>query len=637
MIVRVVLPMLFTIVLTMSCAVAAPALEAAATAKIGSEVPVTVTGSDNPRDFVGIVPKGLREGGYEDYQYVAKPGAQPSVIKLRAPATPGDYEIRLLGAQSPYPTLARRPLKIEAVTATLDAPAQVAAGATFEVKWTGPNNERDFIGIGEIGPQGQKYLTYDYATKSSPIKLTAPDKAGEYELRYFLGVGYTIIGTRKITVGSVSASVSAPAQVVAGKSFKIEWQGPNNPRDFITLVKAGTADKQYDAYAYTAKGSPVELRAPDIAGDYEVRYLTAQSYATLATAKVAVTAVNGSVQGPTEAIAGSSIPVNWKGPNNANDYITILPQGAKDGTYGNYAYTARGNPVSLLAPIAPGDYELRYNMGQSHVTLARASIRIAPGKQEPGLIVASVNSATPGGNAVEIILDASGSMLQRIGSQRRIDIAKQSLTKLTSATLPAGTPFALRVFGREVDSCQTDLDIPLTPLNAAAVATKINALESKNNARTPIGASLEKVVDDLATVKGERLVILLTDGEETCGGDPAAAIEKLKRAGVSTRVNIVGFAIDDAKLEATFRLWSEAGNGSYFNAKDAAGLAAAMTQAMRPGFEVVNAQGQVVASGLTGVDPVKVMPGNYTVRLKGQAAKPQTISVKPKETTTVSF
>ena len=163
-------------------------------------------------------------------------------------------------------------------------------------------------------------------------------------------------------------------------------------------------------------------------------------------------------------------------------------------------------------------------------------------------------------------------MLQRIGTQRRIDIAKQTLTKLTASTLPAGTPFALRVFGREIDSCQTDLDIPLGPLNAATVGAKIQALEAKNNAKTPIGASLEKVIDDLASVKGERLVIVLTDGEETCGGDPAAAIEKLQQAGVSTRVNIVGFAIDDAELAVTFRHWSEAGNGSYFDAKDAAGL-----------------------------------------------------------------
>ena len=111
---------------------------------------------------------------------------------------------------------------------------------------------------------------------------------------------------------------------------------------------------------------------------------------------------------------------------------------------------------------------------------------------------------------------------------------------------------------------------------------EVAQLEAKNNAKTPIGASLEKVADDLQSVSGERLVILLTDGEETCGGDPAAAIEKLRKAQRSTRISIVGFAIDDAKLAAAFRHWSNLGAGLYFDAQDAAGLNAAMSQAMRP-------------------------------------------------------
>jgi hypothetical protein len=264
-------------------------------------------------------------------------------------------------------------------------------------------------------------------------------------------------------------------------------------------------------------------------------------------------------------------------------------------------------------------------------------MQITPAQVEPGLLSVTATSALPPGSAVEIILDASGSMLQRIGSQRRIDIAKQTLVKLTSSTIPAGTPFALRVFGREVDSCQTDLDIPLGSLDVAKVGAKINALEAKNNAKTPIGASLDKVAEDLSSVRGERLVIVLTDGEETCGGDPAASIEKLRKAGVNTRINIVGFAIDDVKLAATFRHWSELGNGAYFDAKDAAALGSAMAAAMRPGFEVVDAQKQIVAEGIAGGDPVRIMPGTYNVRLKGQSTAAQPVTVKPKETATVKF
>jgi hypothetical protein len=611
----------------------AQTLEGPATAKAGGQITVIVAGKTTPRDFVTIVPKGSKDGTYALYAYTAKPGA----LKLAVPAAAGEFEIRLLGATSPYPTLARRPLTVEAVGATLDAPAQVAAGKEFEVKWTGPNNERDYVAIGDVDPKGRKYITYKYTREGNTLKLNAPDEAREYELRYILATGDTIIARKRIVIGAVTAAVTVPASIAAGAKFPVTWKGPNNPRDFVTIVKAGAADKHYGPYEYTSKGSPLQLRAPDAAGEYEVRYLTAQSYATLGMAKLTVTAITGAVQGPAEAIAGTAVPVSWKGPNNERDYINLVKKGAPDWESGNYEYTARGNPLTVLAPLVPGEYELRYSTAQSHSTLARSAIRITPAKTEPGTVSVIAASAMPPGSAVEIILDASGSMLQRIGKDRRIDIARQTLTKLTSSVIPSGTPFAFRVFGREEDSCQTDLDIPLGPLNAAAVGAKIAELEAKNGAKTPIGASLEQVASDLAAVKGQRLVILLTDGEETCGGDPAAAIEKLKQAGVAVRVNIVGFAIDDAKLAATFRLWSDTGNGAYFDAKDAAGLNTALAQAMRPGFEVVNAQGAAVADGLAGGDAVSVMPGTYTVRLQGQKSSPQPVTVKAKENSTVKF
>jgi hypothetical protein len=601
-----------------------------ATAKVGAAVEVTVAGSKNQRDFVTIVPKGERVGAYGGYEYVSKNGA----FKLTAPPKAGDYEIRLLAADPPYATLASRPIRIDAVEATLDAPAQVAAGAKISVKWTGPNNERDYVAIGNAS---RPYMGYEYTRAGSPLTIMAPDQPGRYELRYFLGAGDVIIGKRPITIGSVSATVTVPARVAAGSQFKINWQGPNNQRDYVTIVKAGEAEGKWGAYEYTSQGNPLEMRAPDVAGEYEVRYLTAQTNATLGSA-LTVTAVTASLKAPAQAVAGSTFAVNWEGPNNQRDYVTIVKKGAREGDYSNeYEYTARGNPLKLRAPVEPGDYELRYSTGQAYATLARAPIAITPAKEEPGSIEVTAASALPAGSAVEIILDASGSMLQRIGKDRRIDIARATLTKLVTTTIPAGTPFAFRVFGRMEDSCQTDLDVPLGPLNVQAVTAKIAGLAPKNGAKTAIGASLELVAADLRAVQGERLVILLTDGEETCGGDPAAAIEKLRKSGTTVRVNIVGLAIDDAKLAETFKHWADAGGGAYFDAKGAEALNDAMAKAMRPTFEVVDAQGAVVAEGLAGGDAVRVMPGNYTVRLAGRKGAGQSATVRAKEKTAVKL
>ena len=58
---------------------------------------------------------------------------------------------------------------------------------------------------------------------------------------------------------------------------------------------------------------------------------------------------------------------------------------------------------------------------------------------------------------------------------------------------------------------------------------------------------------------------------------------------------------------------------------------------MRPSFQVVNAQGQVIAAGLMGGEKVRVMPGNYTLRIKGQPNRTKPVAVRPKETAMVSF
>jgi Mg-chelatase subunit ChlD len=506
------------------------------------------------------------------------------------------------------------------------------------VKWTGPNNDRDYIAIGEAAPGGRLYLDYKYSRDGSPLKLAAPDKAGDYEVRYILGVGNTVIARQPITVGAVSATLTSPAQVAAGAKFKVSWTGPNNPRDFVTMVKAGTVERTYDRYVYTDKGATMEFTAPDVPGDYELRYLTGKEYLTLARVPIAVGAITGAITAPAQAVAGETFKVSWKGPDNPRNFVTIVAKGAREGAFtGSYFYTTpQNNPGSIVAPLVPGEYELRLSTAEKYLTVARAAIQIGPAKSEPGKVAVTMTAGDKSG-AIEIILDASGSMLQKLGAERRIDIAKKTLTKLTSSTIPAGTPFAFRVFGREVDSCQTDLDVPVAPLNPAAVGQRIAALVAKNGARTPIGASLDKAADDLKSVTGEKLIVLVTDGEETCGGDPAAAIERLRKAGIGTRVSIVGFALDDEKLAATFRRWSDAGGGAFFDAKDAAGLDQSLTQALRPGFEVVNAQGQVLTSGQVGGEAVAVPAGSHTVRIKGRANATKPVTVKPKETATVAF
>jgi hypothetical protein len=183
----------------------------------------------------------------------------------------------------------------------------------------------------------------------------------------------------------------------------------------------------------------------------------------------------------------------------------------------------------------------------------RGSLVVRAGGSNADRPRASVGSGT----AVEIVLDTSGSMLAALDDGAlRIDVAKAVLTELVTETLPEGVPVVLRVFGEEPDSCETRLAVPLQPLDPEAMSAEIQGLVVVNLVRTPLGAALEQVARDLAGHEGPKIVVLVTDGEETCDGDPAAAIQSLIDQGIDVRVNIVGFALEDETLKETFREWA---------------------------------------------------------------------------------
>jgi Mg-chelatase subunit ChlD len=607
-------------------------------ASVGIGAPFTVRweGGANARDFITIVPANEAEGRYGPYAY-----ATQNPVTLTAPTAPGAFEVRYLGAASPYPTLARQPIAVEPVEATLSAPAQLTAGAPFSIEWTGPDNPLDFITIVPTGTPEREYAAYVYSNRGNPATLTAPDAAGDYELRYLLGASpYAVIGMLPVTVGGVTAELRAPARVAAGAAIEIDWEGPNNPRDFITIVAADAPERAYDAYVYTDRGSPATLTTPEVAGDYELRYLTGQSYATLATAALAVDAVSATLDAPPTAPARDVVTVRWQGPGNSLDYVVLLPIGGDNNANGNnYAYVSRGPELRIATPEEPGDYELRYVTPAERITLGMRPITIVP-RPAPGRlrVVDDRTEPTLAGATVAVVLDASGSMLQRLDGERRIDIAKAAVTELVAEVLPDSVSLGMRVFGhREADSCRTDLEIPAAPLDRGAAIAKVASIEAMNLARTPIAESLRLTAADIANGAGPKLIILVTDGEETCDGDPAAVIRELAAAGADVRVNIVGFAIDELMLQETFAEWARLGRGKYFNASDAGELAASLRESIEVPYAVHDEGDAIVATGTVNGAAITLDTGSYAVVVQGTPPRRiENVVVAIEEETTVA-
>jgi Mg-chelatase subunit ChlD len=224
---------------------------------------------------------------------------------------------------------------------------------------------------------------------------------------------------------------------------------------------------------------------------------------------------------------------------------------------------------------------------------------------------------------LEIILDASGSMGGEIDGQRKIDIAHEALTTLIGK-LPDRTNVALRAYGHRKGGDCSDVELltPLETLNRAALTTRINAVNPAQRGMTPIGASLEQVAQDLKGAQGDVLVVLVSDGDETCDGDPTQVATRIHAENPKIRFDVIGFNVGPEEWRTRLSGIAQGGGGSYFDAKDAAQLVDALQQAVALTYRVVNAQGAEVFEGQLGA--IATLPaGHYTVEIRG--ASPLTI------------
>ena len=153
-----------------------------------------------------------------------------------------------------------------------------------------------------------------------------------------------------------------------------------------------------------------------------------------------------------------------------------------------------------------------------------------------------------------------------------------------------------------------------TPLDRDRALATVKRLKAAKGTATAIAAALAEVSDDLARVDGLWRVVLISDGKETCDGDPAAVIAALAESGIDVRLDIVGFALKDEVLKAEMAAWAEGGGGDYHDASDASELAATVTL---PCAHPSGSTGRrcAPAVGTVGGDPVALEPDTYRVEV----------------------
>jgi hypothetical protein len=191
---------------------------------------------------------------------------------------------------------------------------------------------------------------------------------------------------------------------------------------------------------------------------------------------------------------------------------------------------------------------------------------------------------------VLILLDTSMTMKQGMDGlfpskmEVKIDVAKRVLQE-TSAAIPPQVKVGLRVFGggtshnQDSDCHQSALLVPIETGNRKSLVSV--AMGVKPAGVTPLGYALSQVPDDFQDLQGIRRVVLITDGMDTCGGDPCGEIKRLSRLGYKMKVDIVGMGLKhDQTAKDLFNCIAQNSGGKYYDADTAAELAKGLKESL---------------------------------------------------------
>lgn len=174
---------------------------------------------------------------------------------------------------------------------------------------------------------------------------------------------------------------------------------------------------------------------------------------------------------------------------------------------------------------------------------------------------------------VQIILDASGSMREKIGETTKMELAKEAIKEFAQA-LPPEARISLRIYGHKGTGSEADKQL------SCSSSDLVYQLQAYDEARldmalkqfapsgwTGIAHSLRLAEQDLSHFpadKNTNIIYLVSDGIETCGGDPVQVARELSESTVMPLLNVIGFDVN-AEGQKQLKEIAQASEGLYAN------------------------------------------------------------------------
>lgn len=201
---------------------------------------------------------------------------------------------------------------------------------------------------------------------------------------------------------------------------------------------------------------------------------------------------------------------------------------------------------------------------------------------------------------VVILMDASGSMKANVAGGSKMKLAKEAIEKFTEE-LDEEVHVSLLAYGHKGTGNQADKELSCTTIEDVYPLRQFNqtdfqkAMDSfQASGWTPLAGAIEeaiKILEPYGTGEYRNIVYVVSDGIETCGGDPVAAAKQLYDSNIEAKVNIIGFDVDD-EGQNQLKQVAEAGGGQYATVRDQSEFEEVLLKKWKPSiFQVISQQG----------------------------------------------
>ncbi|MCF6139564.1 vWA domain-containing protein [Pseudalkalibacillus berkeleyi] len=231
---------------------------------------------------------------------------------------------------------------------------------------------------------------------------------------------------------------------------------------------------------------------------------------------------------------------------------------------------------------------------------------------------------------IVFLLDASGSMAGSVSGGIKMDLAKSALQQVTGHLEPS-TKVALRVYGHKGSNADKDKKVscnssevvyPLDKYNEGDFNSALS--EFKPTGWTPIASSLNLAKEDFnnnASQNVKNIIYVISDGVETCDGDPVQAAKEIHDSDLNVTVNVIGFDVNQ-EGQNQLKHTAQAGGGEYRDVRSKKSLEDALFEMTNQIREDIKKDFDLVKEGISlnswyvkqsnGLRKVKQKFQNYT-------------------------